>query len=414
MTLEAPPAESHTRIPPRSRHGRALRWLGLGAAAILALAAILVVTAPLFTEDWYWARILSWRDASVDDFATKFPARTVPNAPPISPLVATPAEVPSALSTVSYPAEAGVTTVPLDSFMSESHTRALLVLRDDTLLVERYANGSSHEAIQTSFSMAKSVDSTMIGIAIAEGAIASIDDPIVQYLPELSGRGLDNVTIRHLLGMDSGLRYDGSGSGGMPWQDDARTYYDPNLRALALTVGPAVEPGTRWEYNNYHPLLIGLILERATGRHVADYLSEKIWQPLGMEGPATWSLDSRHDGFEKMESGINARAVDFARFGRLWLNGGTWYGRQIVPHDWVSVPTRPNAPALKPDYGLFWWLDTARPGRFFAAGNFGQFVYIAPDHNAVVVRSGESYGALSSQQWLAVLRGLADSVPPAA
>src|SRR5260370_22852418 len=118
---------------------------------------------------------------------------------------------------------------------------------------------------------------------------------------------------------------------------------------------------------------------------------------------ASWRLDSRHDGFEKMESGINARAVDFARFGRLWLNGGAWYGQQIVPHDWVSVSTRPNAPELKPDHGLFWWLDTARPGRFFAARHLGQFFYVSPDRHAVVLRSGESYARLNIPQSLAVL-----------
>ena len=165
-----------------------------------------------------------------------------------------------------------------------------------------------------------------------------------------------------------------------------------------MTVHPAVAPDSRWQYNNYHPLLLGLILERATGRHVADYLSEKIWQPLGTEAPASWSLDSRHDGFEKMESGINARAVDFARFGRLFLNGGMQDGRQIVPRAWVAMATRPNAPELKTDYGLMWWLDPAGRGVLLRVGNFGQFIYVAPDRNAVVVRLGERYG-IDAEQW---------------
>jgi CubicO group peptidase (beta-lactamase class C family) len=112
--------------------------------------------------------------------------------------------------------------------------------------------------------------------------------------------------------MSSGLEYSGEGGGGGPLGDDAKTYYDPNLRELALTVEPEVEPGTRWEYNNYHPLLLGMILERATGRPVSAYLSQKIWRPLGMEADGSWSLDSEASGFEKMESGINARAIDFA------------------------------------------------------------------------------------------------------
>ena len=122
--------------------------------------------------------------------------------------------------------------------------------------------------------------------------------------------------------------------------DDAKTYYDPNLRELALTVKPEVEPGTRWEYNNYHPLLLGMILERATSRSVATYLSQKLWQPLGMEADGSWSLDSEASGFEKMESGINARAIDFAKFGRLYLNRGEWNGEQVVPASWVEESTR--------------------------------------------------------------------------
>ncbi|HEY1296786.1 MAG TPA: hypothetical protein VGJ60_27220 [Chloroflexota bacterium] len=109
-----------------------------------------------------------------------------------------------------------------------------------------------------------------------------------------------------------------------------------------------------------------------------------------------------------MESGINARAIDFARFGRMMLNRGVAGGRQIVPADWVDMSTKPNAPELKPDYGLMWWLDPERPGRFYAWGNLGQFIYVAPDRDVVVVRSGQSYGGLDPLQWRALLRDLAD------
>jgi CubicO group peptidase (beta-lactamase class C family) len=392
--------------------GNPMRQLPLVLAVVVLAVAAVILAAPFFTETSYWARVLAWRESTADDHATKFVARDIPNAPPMSVLNAAPADAPSTYASITYTTDKGPTTVSFDEFLSNTGTRALLVLRDDALVVERYANGSSHMAIQTSFSMAKSFDSTMIGIAIDQGAIGSVDDPVVGYLPELSGRGMEGVTLRHLLGMDSGLRYAGAGAGGMPWQDDARTYYDPDLRALAFSVSPAEPPATRWVYNNYHPLLLGLVLERATGRRVAEYLSEKIWQPLGMEAPASWSLDSRHGGFEKMESGINARAIDFARFGRLMLNRGVAQGRQIVPVDWVDVSTKPNAPELKPDYGLMWWLDPERPGRFYAWGNLGQFIYVAPDRDAVVVRSGQSYGGLDPLEWRALLRDLADRVPP--
>jgi CubicO group peptidase (beta-lactamase class C family) len=384
-------------------------FVGLG----LVVAVLVVVPlATLLTEQSYWARIVAWREAGFHDFENKFPARAVPNAPPLHPLKPGPVVAGSGVDTIHYPSGEGTASAPLDEFLTSTGSTAFLVVKGDALLVERYANGSSHEAIQSSFSVAKSFASTLVGIAIGEGLIGGVDDPIVNYLPELRGRGLEAVRIGHLLNMASGLRYEGSGQGGMPWQDDARTYYDPDLRRLALTVQPAAEPGTRWQYNNYHPLLVGLILERATGRSVSAYMSEKLWQPLGMEAPGSWSLDSRHDGFEKMESGINARAVDFARFGQLFLQGGAWQGREVVPREWVQVATHPIAASPADFYGYFWWIDTERPGRFFAAGNFGQFIYVAPDRNAVVARFGERFGPLDSRAWVATLRGVADVAAP--
>jgi len=252
-----------------------------------------------------------------------------------------------------------------------------LVIYDDTLLYEEYFNGYDRESTQTSFSVAKSFVSALIGIAIEEGYIGSVDDPITKYIPELEQPGMDKITIHHLLTMSSGLKYSGEGGGGGPLGDDAKTYYDPNLRELALTVGLEVEPGRRWEYNNYHPLLLGMVLERATGHPVATYLSQKIWRPLGMEAEGSWSLDSESSGFEKMESGINARAIDFAKFGWLYLKRGEWDGEQVVPASWVEQSTRVETTTDPADfYQYFWWVDVVEPerGRFMPRGNLGQFI----------------------------------------
>ena len=121
-----------------------------------------------------------------------------------------------------------------------------------------------------------------------------------------------------------------------------KTYYDTDLRSLALSAKIEEAPGKRFHYNNYNPLLLGIILERTTHKHVSQYLEEKIWKPLGMEAPGSWSLDSDASGFEKMESGINARAIDFARIGRLFLNNGNWNGKQIISEKWVNESTRPD------------------------------------------------------------------------
>jgi CubicO group peptidase (beta-lactamase class C family) len=155
---------------------------------------------------------------------------------------------------------------------------------------------------------------------------------------------------------------------------------------------------------------MGLTLERATHRHVATYLSQKIWRPLGMETDGSWSLDSRAEGFEKMESGINGRAIDFAKFGRLYLNEGEWDGKQVVPAGWVEQSTRLDTTDPADFYQYFWWVDVVHPerGRFMARGNFGQFIYVAPDKDLVIVRFGEDYGY---KRWQEPLRSIADKAP---
>lgn len=156
---------------------------------------------------------------------------------------------------------------------------------------------------------------------------------------------------------------------------------------------------------------MGLILERATHRHVATYLSQKLWRPLGREADGSWSLDSKADGFEKMESGINARAIDFAKFGRLYLNEGEWDGKQVVPSSWIERSTRIDATTDPTDfYQYFWWVDVVHPerGRFLARGNFGQYIYVVPDKDLVIVRFGEDYGY---SRWPELLRSIADKAP---
>jgi CubicO group peptidase (beta-lactamase class C family) len=402
-------------------------------AIVLLLVAVLLLgtmTAAATTADRFYAsRIVAWRDADFRDFE-RFPSRPVPAGPNGFSFEPAPENPPEYLRKVTYrrdapdpmsPRESMATaldstggtevTEPLDRFLADTGTTAFLVVRDDALLYEGYFNGYDRESTQTSFSVAKSFVSALVGVAIEEGHIGSVDDPITQYIPELKGQGMDEITIRHLLTMSSGLEYSGKGGGGGPLGDDAKTYYDPNLRELALTVEPEAEPGTRWEYNNYHPLLLGMVLERATDRPVATYLSQKIWRPLGMEADGSWSLDSEASGFEKMESGINGRAIDFAKFGRLYLNRGEWGGKQVVPASWVEESTRVDATTDPADfYQYFWWVDVVDPerGRFLARGNLGQYVYVAPDKDLVIVRMGEGFGY---SRWPEVLRSIADHAP---
>jgi CubicO group peptidase (beta-lactamase class C family) len=285
----------------------------------------------------------------------------------------------------------------LDTFLADTGTQAFLVIRNDTIVYERYFKGNQRDSIVTSFSVAKSFDSALVGIAINEGYIKSLSDPITYYIPELAARDprFKDIQIRHLLMMASGLRYNTDRP--ISFGDDNLTYEFDNLRHLALTETEVVEPpGVTFVYNNYNPLLIGMILERATGKTVTDYLQEKIWTPIGMEFDGSWSLDSKASGFEKMESGINARAIDFAKFGRLYLNNGSWNGEQIVPSAWVEESTQDKGllQGLPINYGYMWWGENCNPSSkdYFAMGNLGQFIYVSPVKNLIIVRNGERYG----------------------
>lgn len=385
------------------RHARAARRVVMAIVGIAAVLALVYALAWTATGRSGLARSVIWGDADVDDY-TRFPARAVP-ASGTAYVYEKAAGYPDALpGTIDLPEGA-----KLGDLLASSKTTAFLVIKDDRLVYEQYLNGSSREAVQTSFSVAKSFNSAMLGAAIADGVIGSIDDPVTKYLPELLERDprFADVTIRHLVTMSSGLHYE---EYGLPWSDDALTYYDADLRGLALRKARIeAAPGQRFHYNNYNPLLFGMILERATGRRVADYLAEKIWQPVGAEADATWSLDSQEHGFEKMESGINARAIDFAKLGSLYLHRGTFNSRDILPAEWIDASTAPALPtglAFSSGYGRWWWTHEAEGlGPYYSArGNKGQFVFVFPAKGLVITRHGSDYGGVD---WSGVAEAIA-------
>jgi len=384
------------------------RWLRRLAAGVVVVALLVVGVYA-----WAWAsldrssiaRAMLWREADVGD-QYRFPARTIPAGDEASPL---PAGVEIDLPA---PPSGAVDDRAFDEFLRGTGTLGFVVLDDDLLAYERYFGGADRQTRQTSFSVAKSFLSTLIGIAIDEGLIGSVTDPVTEYLPELSERDprFERITLRDLLTMSSGIRYEEQ-SLPLPWGDDVDTYYGTDLRDLGLSATQIVRPpGQEWLYNNYNPLLLGLVLERATGTSVADYMATKLWQPLGAEADATWNLDSEGSGFEKLESGLNATPVDYARFGELFLHAGEWNGQRIVSQDWVREATAADVttdPAGH--YQYFWWIDTQRPDRFYALGNFGQYIYVAPDAGAVIVRNGRDWG-VENDTWLSVFREVADQL----
>ena len=386
----------------RSHARRVPRWLLVGGSVLAVL-----VGAALGVYGWAWlstdestlARALVWGESDVGD-QHRFPARRIPAGARASPLP-TGVEADFDVSGEAH----------LDEFLRETDTLAFVVVHEDRVVYERYFEGSAPDSLQTSFSAAKSFVSTLVGIAIDEGLIGSIEDRVTKYLPELAARDPDfrKITLRDLLTMSSGIRYR---EGGFPsLGDDTYTYYGVDLRDIALNRTRIAEPPGSWHYNNYHPLLLGLVLERTTGTSVSDFMARRLWQPLGAEADATWNLDSERSGFEKMESGLNAIAVDYARFGLLFLHDGQWNDRPIVSKRWVRAATGADTKGQASyfSYGYFWWLDPDHPGRFYAFGKYGQFVYVAPDADVVVVRLGRDLG-VDRVAWLATFHDLADQL----
>ncbi len=383
------------------RHPRWVRAAVGLVTALVVLGGALQVWARTSLDSSATARAMVWFEADVDDI-DRFPSRPIPAGDEVLPLRA--GELPAG---VLDAVRVGDGERDLDDLVEATSTTALLVLRDDELLLERYAHGGAADRRHTSFSVAKSYLSTLVGIALERGDIGSLDDPVTEYVPELAERDprFAGVTLRSLVTMSSGLAYE---EAGLPWSDDATTYYAPDLRAEAVSAEVEGPPGERWHYNNFNPLLMGLVLERATGTSVSDYMARHLWQPMGAEADASWSLDSDASGFEKLESGVNAVPRDYARFGYLFAHEGRVGDRQVVDAGWVREATaRDTSADPAAHYQYWWWVDTEREGRFYARGNHGQFVYVDPATDVVVVRLGREDGDVP---WPEVLRDVADRV----
>ncbi|HSU89220.1 MAG TPA: serine hydrolase, partial [Terriglobia bacterium] len=311
--------------------------------------------------------------------------------------------------------------VALDKLLESSGTHAFIVLKDGKLLDERYLNGYQRDSICISRSVAKSFTSALAGIAIDEGFIKNVNDPIANYLPELKDRGFDTITIRNLLTMGSGIRYR---IAEMPWDEDVLYFFYPHIRPMLLYDTEIAEPpGQSFHYTDFNVGLLAIIIERTTHRTLSEYLQEKIWKPIGMEYPALWSLDSVPDGFELSHVALNARAIDFAKFGQLFLDGGKWSGKQIISEKWVKESTAPDRNDRRPwktypewaeasgYYKYFWWGDTSGSGDYVysAIGRWGQFIFVAPKANVVIVRTGSDFG-IDIVQWSQVFQYIADAV----
>jgi len=293
--------------------------------------------------------------------------------------------------------------IPFDKYLDDNKTVAFLIIRNDTIQYEKYFNGYDKQSIVPSFSMAKSVTSILIGCAIDEGLIKSVDEPITNYIPELKKNGFDKVTIKHILQMTSGIKFNESYVN--PFGDAATFYYGLNLRKEIKKMKLKTEPGKMFEYVSGNTQLLGLVLERSLrNKTITSYLQEKIWTPLEMEYDASWSIDRKKNGLEKTFCCLNARARDFAKIGRLYKNKGNWNGKQIVSQKWVDESTKPDTTEGSADFYKYqWWLPTPNED-FMAEGILGQFIYVNPTKDLIIVRLGKNEG---KADWWTIFTSLA-------
>lgn len=317
-----------------------------------------------------------------------FPTRAVPRAARAFPLPA--AATPLGSVRFSDRGEGH----DLETYLELNRVAGLLVIKDGRVKLERYRFGNSEHTRWMSMSIAKSITSTLIGAAVKQGLIASLSDPVTRYVPSLAGSAYEGVSVRDVLMMSSGVRWDETYTNPA---SDRRRLLEAQISqvpgsALAVMRGlsRAAEPGTANNYNTGETQVAAEILRRAAGRPLATYLSERIWSTFGMEADANWWLDSP-DGIEIGGSGFSATLRDYGRFGLFVLDGGVAARDTILPAGWIREATTPKVlRGGKPlDYGYLWWPGTTaasrRDGAYAAEGIHGQFLYVNPAAKVVIV-----------------------------
>jgi CubicO group peptidase (beta-lactamase class C family) len=296
----------------------------------------------------------------------------------------------------------GEKEVPLLTTLQQSGTLAFLVIKNDSILLEHYPNNFDKSKAVPSFSVAKSFVSALVGIAMDEGLIQSVEDKITKYIPELPEKYFGNISIENLLDMRSGLKFNEGYTN--PFGHVAKFYYGINLKKFTRELKLKNQPGNEFEYISVNTQILGWLIHKVTNRSISSFLEEKIWLPLGMEYPASWSIDSKKHKTEKAFCCLNACARDYAKFGRLYLNKGNWNGRQIISEKWIDSSLDFDKTSF---YSYQWWRYPRKiqEGDFFASGILGQYIYVNPTKNMIIVRLGKKEGYVN---WPSLFQSLAD------
>ena len=320
-----------------------------------------------------------------------YPVRTIPRGGEVSPLAyGTPIEQ------LTY--RRGGDQRDLDDYFEMSRATGLIVIKDDEIVYERYALGADETSRFTSMSVAKSIVSTLVGFAIDDGLIESIDDPIDRYVPGLKGTGYEGVPIKAILQMSSGIRfteeYVSSTSDAYTMWMETVHYRTKRLNDYVAEMARSAAPYIHFNYKSVDTAALGWLVTSVTGKSLSDYAAEKIWAPLGMESDANWGVDGRgEDATEIAFCCVNATLRDYARFGLFFLHRGEWNGEQLLSADWVEEASVANGKQVMPGqlypgyplgYGYQWWTFAGDRPAYSAIGVNGQFIYVIPEKNMVI------------------------------
>ncbi|MDP6979176.1 MAG: serine hydrolase [Myxococcota bacterium] len=390
---------------------------------VLALVAAIggVYFAPYVVQGYRMIHLYD-EDRIVENFLGMdrvFPVRDVPASTQPSAFREAPTTLPE---TFTYKG----TELDLQQYLADNKSTGMLVLKDGAIAYEEYWLGHSREGRHISWSVAKSFVSALVGIAVAEGKIASIELPITDYLPELFGTGYEGVAIRDILEMSSGVGFNEDYA---DYDSDINRFgraigFGGSMSHFAKTLRRAREPGTYHHYVSIDTQVLAMLLVAVSGESVTSLLHSKIWEPVGMAYPAYWLLDA--SGMEVALGGLNATLRDFARLGQLYLDRGRLGSRQIVPASWVRDSTTPRAAHLTAGpgnpqssstwgYGYQWWIPDPDLGDYTAAGIYNQYVYVNPKQRVVIAKNSANRRYIAERQatkdeHIAMFRAIANAL----
>ncbi len=353
---------------------------------VLYVLLTLFIAANIYiivTKKFFLYKVIRYNLADIDDYQI-FPQRSIQKSSSPQPWQHSPLAASNKFSP------------QVSKYLEELETVALLIIKEDTIRYEKYWESYSETSLSNSFSMAKSYVSALIGVALQEGKIKTIDVPVSNFLPEYAIGDKGKITIRHLLTMSSGLNWEENYFS--PVSTVTEAYYGNNLKGLLKELKVVVEPGTQFRYKGGDTQILAFILQEIYQQPLSKIAEDKLWKPLGAESDALWSLDT-DGGDEKASCCLNSNARDFARIGKLYLNHGIWNGQQIIPSNFIDESTKginlPDTENNRVDYyGFQWWIIPEFKGEkiFYARGVGGQYIIVAPREKMIIVRLGKKRG----------------------